>query len=305
MYILAIESSCDETSISIMDNGKIINNIIASQIDIHKEYGGVVPEIASRYHVENFPFVFLEAIKNIDISKVTHVAYTNEPGLIGCLQIGYLVANAISISLNVPLIKINHILGHIYASAIDHEIKYPALALVTSGGHTQLMELSSKNKIKLLGETQDDAVGEVYDKVGRKLNLEYPAGPKIDKLASLGTANIKFPIAKTHNLDFSFSGLKSSVINYINNSKQRKEKIDVNNVCASFQKVAVQTLIEKTKLALDQKEYETVILAGGVSANSLLRTEFKKLHKNVVIPKLEYCTDNAAMIASACYHIHS
>ena len=305
MYILAIESSCDETSISIMDNGKIINNVIASQIDIHKEYGGVVPEIASRYHVTNFPFVFLEAMKKIDISKITHVAYTNEPGLIGCLQIGYLVANAISISLGVPLVKIHHIIGHIYASAINNKIKYPSLALVASGGHTQLIELQSKNQIKLLGETQDDAVGEVYDKVGRKLNLGYPAGPKIDKLALLGIPNIKFPIAKTHNLNFSFSGLKSSIINYINNSKQKNEKININNVCASFQKIAIQSLIEKTKLALQNKSYKTLILAGGVSANSLLRKEFRKLHENVIIPKLEYCTDNAAMIASACYHIHS
>ena len=301
MYILAIESSCDETSIALLKDNKIIKHIVSSQIDIHKEYGGVIPELASRLHVQNFPFVIKDALKGIDITKITHVAYTEKPGLIGCLQIGTLVASAISLSLNVPLIPIDHIEGHIFASAITNTIIYPALALVASGGHTQLIKLISPVEKYILGETQDDAVGEVYDKVGRKLGLPYPGGPKIDILAQKGKSSIEFPSPKTKNpLDFSFSGLKSSVINYIYNNKQRNNQINLNDVCTSFQKTAINVLLGRTKLALKQFDYQTLILSGGVSANSLLRKKIMDLHHHTIIPKLEYSTDNAAMIAKAC-----
>ena len=301
MYILSIESSCDETSMAILDGNKMIKNIVSSQIDFHKEYGGVIPELASRLHVENFPYVIESVLKNIDINKITHVAYTEKPGLIGCLQIGTLVASAIALSLNVPLIPINHIDGHIFAAAITNKITYPALALVASGGHTQLIKLISPVDKTILGETQDDAVGEVYDKVGRKLGLLYPGGPKIDLLSQKGKSSIEFPSPKTKNpLDFSFSGLKSSVINYIYNNKQRNNEININDVCASFQKTAINVLLDRTKLALKLFDYKTLILSGGVSANSLLRKKIMDLHSNTIIPELEYSTDNAAMIAKAC-----
>ena len=302
MYILGIESSCDETSIAIMDiqRKKVIKNIVSTQIDTHKEFGGVIPEIASRLHVNNFPFVLKKAISGIDISKIKYIVYTNNPGLIGSLQIGMLVANAIGQALNIPIYGVDHIIGHIYASGIENEIMYPALSLVTSGGHTQLVELSSPNKYNVLGETQDDAIGEVFDKVGRKMGLSYPAGPKIDKLSQKGIKTINFPIAKTiSKLDFSFSGLKSAVINYINTKTQKKENLNLYNLSASFQFAAITAVLEKTKHALKLKKYATLILAGGVASNTFLRIEIVKLHKNTLIPKMEYCTDNAAMICNA------
>ncbi|WGI36552.1 tRNA (adenosine(37)-N6)-threonylcarbamoyltransferase complex transferase subunit TsaD [Mesomycoplasma lagogenitalium] len=303
MTILAIETSHDDSSIAILENNKILKNIIFSQIDIHAKYGGTIPEIASREHVNNIALILQEIKKVIKLDKIDYIAYTKEPGLIGALQVGYLFASAISLAINKPLIAINHLDGHFFSGAIDNEILYPALGLLVSGGHTQILYAENENNIKIIGETLDDAVGEAYDKVARKLNLGFPGGPLIDKEYwnySGKRTSIKLTKPKTEEIyDFSLSGIKTQVINIINNFENRKLNVPVSEIAYEFQKTVVEYLIEKFSLAIKHYQVNSIVLAGGVSANKLLRQEFLKLHKNVITPDLKYCTDNAAMIAKA------
>ncbi|WP_338970139.1 tRNA (adenosine(37)-N6)-threonylcarbamoyltransferase complex transferase subunit TsaD [Spiroplasma endosymbiont of Labia minor] len=307
MLILAVESSCDEFSVSILKNGKIISNIISSQIEEHAKFGGVIPELAARLHLENFPHVLKTVFKNTNLSlnEIDYVAYTHEPGLMGSLLIGRLVAKTIAMYINKPLLQVNHILGHIYGSNINNEFVYPVLALVISGGHTHLQLLNSPLETKIIGETQDDAIGECYDKVARLLNLSYPGGPKLDRLAAMGDRNIyKLPSPKLidHDLNFSYSGLKTAANNLINNAKQKQEKINIENFAASFQYAAIKPLFMKLKIAINKFNPKTVTIAGGVAANSEIRKQLFELKNdynklNIIMPDLEYCTDNAAMIA--------
>ena len=309
MYILGIESSCDETSVSIVKNGcEEIATVIASQIDVHKSYGGVVPEIASREHVKCITIVLEECLKkaNMTMDEIDAVAITYGPGLIGSLLVGLEAAKTLSFVHNKPLIPIHHIAGHIYANSLVKEMEFPLLAVVVSGGHTELIEMKDHYKFEKLGGTLDDAIGEAYDKVARVLNLEYPGGPKVDKLAHEGKVTYKLPIPmQDDSYNFSFSGLKSAVINLVHNEKQRGEEIRVEDLAASFQKVAVEEIISKTKKAILDRNIKHVIVAGGVAANSGLREEMEKLTNelevSLSIPPLKYCTDNATMIAAAGY----
>lgn len=304
MKILGIETSHDDTSIALLEDGKILDLITISQIEIFKEFGGTIPELASREHVKNIHLILQLILKKWNLTELDYIAYTEKPGLIGTLQIGFLFANALALSYKKPLIPINHLEGHFYSAAIDSEIKYPALCLLVSGGHTQLMYIQNPYEIEIIGQTQDDAVGEAFDKVATKLNLGFPGGPIIDKLFKNKNDNsyYKLTIPKTENdLDFSFSGLKSQVINLYRNSIDRGKKLDEVKLACSFQKIAVQYLIEQTKKAIKKYEFKTLVLAGGVSANSLLREEFLKLSAKAIIPNLKYATDNGAMIAMCAY----
>jgi len=298
--IFSIETSCDETSIAAISNGKIIYHKTLTQIIKHKKFGGVIPELASRLHVNGIYELLKDFKTFFSFKEIKYVSYTESPGLIGSLQIGKLTAQALSRLLEVPLLPINHLFGHIFAASIDNKIEYPSLALIASGGHTQINLINSPHEIITLCKTNDDAIGEVFDKVARKLGFSYPGGPLLEKEAINGFANIKFPIpiAKNYNF-FSFSGLKSSVINYINNERQKKNEINTSNIAASFQAVAIKILIKKMAHHIsNNKNIKSIILCGGVASNKLLRKEFMLLHKNALIPKKEYCTDNAAMIAA-------
>ena len=308
-YILGIESSCDETSCSIVKNGCIeIATIISSQIDIHKDYGGVVPEIASRNHVKNITFVIEECLNeaNMTMDDIDAIAITYGPGLIGSLLVGVEAAKTLSFIYNKPLIPVHHIAGHIYANSLVKEMKFPLLALVVSGGHTELIKMEKHYSFKKLGGTLDDAVGECYDKVARVINLEYPGGPKIDELAHQGNCTYKLPVPlKDDSYNFSFSGLKSAVINLVHNEEQRKAEIRKADLATSFQNVAVAEIVNKTKKALEQENIKNLIVAGGVAANKGLREEITKLCEELSVslsfPPMKYCTDNAAMIAAAGY----
>ncbi|WKX02424.1 tRNA (adenosine(37)-N6)-threonylcarbamoyltransferase complex transferase subunit TsaD [Candidatus Mycoplasma mahonii] len=298
MKILAIESSHDDTSVVLFEDKKIIFDVSFAQTDFHKSYGGTVPEYAARKHCDILPIILDRFIKEQNLSDIDHIAYTNEPGLIGSLQMGRLFAYGLGFSLNIPVKPINHIFAHIYAVEFDHEIKYPALALIVSGGHTQLWNVKGINDIKLLGETRDDAAGEAFDKISRKLGAGFPGGPAISKLAEKGLNNINFKIQMTSGNDFSFSGLKTKVINYIHNLEQKNELINNENIACSFQDAIVSNLIDKTKQAFMKGDYKSIIIGGGVSANNLLRRrildEFASL---ALIPSKKFTTDNAAMIA--------
>ncbi|WP_374696331.1 tRNA (adenosine(37)-N6)-threonylcarbamoyltransferase complex transferase subunit TsaD [Spiroplasma endosymbiont of Polydrusus formosus] len=303
MVIIAIETSCDETSVAIFKNGKILANIISSQIKEHTKYGGVVPELASRLHLKNFSYVLSEALEkaNIKIIELQYIAYTAKPGLIGALHIGKIIAETLANYLNIPILPLNHLYGHIYASAIDNDFLFPLLAALVSGGHTQLILMKKHLDFEILGSTLDDAIGECYDKVARMLDLGYPGGPIIDKLASAGElGQYHFPLPLNDNsYNFSFSGLKSAVANLIV-KEQLNTKIKLSNFCATFQKTCVDIIMRKTKLAIKNFQPQKVTLVGGVSANSALRTAILNLattNLKVIIPELEYCTDNAAMIA--------
>ncbi|WP_338985258.1 tRNA (adenosine(37)-N6)-threonylcarbamoyltransferase complex transferase subunit TsaD [Spiroplasma endosymbiont of Diplazon laetatorius] len=306
MKILAIESSCDEFSVSIMSDGKVLSNVISSQIKEHSEFGGVVPELASRLHVENFHWVLSESLKEaqIKLEEIEVISYTANPGLIGSLIVGKLVAQTLALYLDKPLMEMNHIQGHIYGANIEEKFEYPTLALVVSGGHTQIQILKQPLDFKIIGSTQDDAVGECYDKVARVLGLKYPGGPKIDELAKSGNENkYLLPISKNdETYDFSFSGLKTASLNLINKLNQNKEEININDFCASFQKTAIETLMIKFERAVKEFSPKTITVVGGVSANSRIRETFLEIGKKyqinkVIVPKMEYCTDNAAMIA--------
>ena len=312
IYILGIESSCDETSVSIVKNGNTeIATVISSQIDIHKDYGGVVPEIASRNHVKNITIVLEECLQkaNMKMEEIDMIAVTYGPGLIGSLLIGLEAAKTLSFIYNKPLIPVHHIAGHIYANALVSEFKFPTLALVISGGHTELIEMKEHYSFKRLGGTLDDAIGECYDKVARVIGVEYPGGPKIDKLAKIGKQTYKLPIPlKDESYNFSFSGLKSAVINLSHNYEQKGTAIIKEDLAASFQKVAVESIITKTKKAIIEKNVKSIIVAGGVAANSEVRNQItnlgQELNIEVSIPPITYCTDNAAMIAAAAYYAY-
>ena len=307
IYILGIESSCDETSFSIVKNGCTeIATVISSQIDIHKDYGGVVPEIASRAHVKNVTFVLEECLKKakMTINEIDAIAVANGPGLIGSLLVGLETAKTLCWLYNKPLIPVHHIAGHIYANNLVKKMTFPLIALVISGGHTELIYMESDYHFKKLGGTLDDAIGECYDKVGKVINVNYPAGPEVDRLAHLGEHSYKLPIPlDDDSYNFSFSGLKSAVINLSHNEEQRGNMINKENLCCSFQDVVCEILTKKTLSAINEFKVNNLILAGGVSANMGIREHFKSLCElrgiNYTFPDIKYCTDNAAMIAAA------
>ncbi|MCU9602501.1 tRNA (adenosine(37)-N6)-threonylcarbamoyltransferase complex transferase subunit TsaD [Pallidibacillus thermolactis] len=308
-YILGIETSCDETAAAVIKNGKeIVSNVVASQIDTHKRFGGVVPEIASRHHVEQITMVIEEAMNNagIGFSQLSGVAVTAGPGLVGALLIGVEAAKSIAFAHSLPLIPVHHIAGHIYANRLVTELQFPLLSLVVSGGHTELIYMKEHGHFEVIGETRDDAAGEAYDKVARVLHCPYPGGPHIDRMASEGEATINLPRAwlEEGSYDFSFSGLKSAVINTVHNAKQRGETIKPENLAASFQESVVEVLVEKTIRAAKEYNVKQILLAGGVAANNGLRTALRKAvaeleNIELIIPPLKLCTDNAAMIAAA------
>lgn len=312
MYILGIESSCDETSASIVKNGTTeIATVISSQIDIHKSYGGVVPEIASREHVKNITIVLEECLEkaNMTMEQIDAIAITYGPGLIGSLLVGLEAAKTLSFIYNKPLIPVHHIAGHIYANSLVKELEFPLLAVVVSGGHTELIEMSQHYRFNKLGGTLDDAIGECYDKVARVIGLEYPGGPKIDKLAAIGKPTYKLPVPlKDDSYNFSFSGLKSAVINLAHNEEQRGAKINKEDLATSFQTVAIEAITSKVRKAVIDKNIKTVIVAGGVAANQGLRNAMEKLtkelHVDLSIPPMKYCTDNATMVAAAGYYAY-
>ncbi|MGG2104817.1 tRNA (adenosine(37)-N6)-threonylcarbamoyltransferase complex transferase subunit TsaD [Lysinibacillus pakistanensis] len=306
--ILAIESSCDETAAAIIRNGcEIVSNVVASQIESHKRFGGVVPEIASRHHVEQITVVIEEALAqaNINPSDLDAVAVTEGPGLVGALLIGINAAKAFAFANNLPIIGVHHIAGHIYANALVQPMEFPLLALVVSGGHTELVYMKEHGSFDVIGETRDDAAGEAYDKVARVLNLPYPGGPRIDKLAQEDCEAVSFPRVwlEEDSYDFSFSGLKSAVINYKHNMDQRGEKISPTAVAKGFQESVVEVLTAKTLRAAREYKVKQVIAAGGVAANKGLRTSLEKVFAvegiPFFVPPLKLCTDNAAMIGAA------
>lgn len=309
MNILGIESSCDETSASIVQDGvKEIATVVSSQIDIHKEYGGVVPEIASREHVKNITIVLEECLlkANMTMDDIDAIAITYGPGLIGSLLIGMEAAKTLSFVHQKPLIPVHHIAGHIYANSLVHEMKFPLIALVISGGHTELIYMKNHYSFQKLGGTLDDAVGECYDKVARVLNVPYPGGPLVDKMAHEGNSSYSLPIPlQDDSYNFSFSGLKSAVINLVHNEEQRGNAIRPDDLAASFQNVVVESITSKTMKALKDYDVHQLIVAGGVAANRGIRERLKVLceenHVDCSFPPIEYCTDNAAMIAAAGY----
>lgn len=312
MKILAIESSCDETSAAVVEDGKILHsNVVASQIKSHKRFGGVVPEIASRHHVEYITLIIEEALKkaNCTLNTIDAVAVTQGPGLVGALLIGISAAKAIAYAADLPLIPVNHMAGHIYAANLNDDLQYPLLALVVSGGHTELVYMRAESEFEIIGETRDDAVGEAYDKIGRTIGVPYPGGKHIDEMAHLGQDTYDFPRAmiKEDNYDFSFSGLKSAFINKVHNAKQKGETLVDNDLAASFQAAAVEVLVAKTIRAAKKLSIKQVVLAGGVAANSALRVELKRAVQeelselSLIIPPLSLTGDNAAMIGAAAY----
>ena len=306
VYILGIESSCDETSVAIVKNGReVLSNIISSQISIHEKFGGVVPEIASRNHVEAISNVTKRALEeaNMKIEDIDAIACTYGPGLVGALLVGVSYAKALNYASNKPLVGTNHIEGHIAANYITNkELKPPFLCLIVSGGHTHLVHIKNYKEFEILGKTRDDAIGEAFDKVARVIGLGYPGGPKIDKLAKDGEANINLPKTHFENLDFSFSGIKTAVINL----HHKNPDVNKADLAASFEKAVTDVLIENTLKAAEQLNIDTIALAGGVSANSYIRSKFLELektnNKKIYYPELILCTDNAAMIASAGYY---
>ena len=309
VYILGIESSCDETSASIVKNGvEEIATVISSQIDVHKDFGGVVPEIASRHHVKNITMVLEECLEkaNMTMNDIDAIAITYGPGLIGSLLIGLEAAKTLSFVYNKPLVPVHHIAGHIYANSLVKPLEFPLLAVVVSGGHTELIEMTKHYDFKKLGGTLDDAIGECYDKVARVIGLEYPGGPKIDKLAATGKDTYDLPVPlKDDSYNFSFSGLKSAVINLAHNEEQRGNDLNKEDLACSFQKVAVESIINKVRKAIVEKNIKHVIVAGGVAANQGLREAMTKLcnelNVDLSIPPMKYCTDNGTMIAAAGY----
>lgn len=312
MNILAIESSCDETSVSIVKDGfEEIATVVLSQMDVHKQFGGVVPEIASRYHVQNITMVIEECLVQAEMSMkdIDAVAVTYGPGLNGALLVGIEAAKALAYVSQKPLIKVHHIAGHIYANRLENEFKFPLISLVISGGHTEIIYMEDHYKFKKIGGTLDDAVGEAYDKVARIINLPYPGGPLIDKLSYEGTACYDLPTPLNDNsYNFSFSGIKSAVINLVHNEMQRGKKINSADLAATFQDRVVNILVKKTMKAVKEYGVGQLLIAGGVSANSLVRSSFedtcKKEEIELLIPKLKYCTDNATMIAAAAYYAY-
>lgn len=305
IIVLGIESSCDETSIAVVKNGReVLSNVVNTQIEIHTKYGGVVPEIASRNHILNISSVYKEAIKQAEVSynDIDAVACTYGPGLVGALLVGLSYGKALSYAINKSLIGVNHIEGHIAGNYITHQdLKPPFICVMMSGGNTQIVFVKDYTTFEVLGKTRDDAIGEAFDKIARVVGLGYPGGPKVDKLAQDGEANINLPKTHFDNLDFSFSGIKTSVINFNHNNSN----INKADLCKSFEKTVTEVLVENTKEAIKRTGINTIVLAGGVSANSYIRKEFEILQREgvkVFMPDMKLCTDNGAMIASAGYY---
>ena len=305
ILVLGIESSCDETSVAIVKNGReVLSNVIDTQIPIHEKYGGVVPEIASRNHIEAISRVTQKALEKakITFNDIDVIAPTYGPGLVGALLVGLSYAKALSFAIDKPLVGVNHIQGHIAANYITYqELEPPFICIMTSGGNTQIIHVKNYIEFEVLGKTRDDAIGEAFDKVARVVGLGYPGGPKVDKLAKEGNPNIQLPKTHFENLDFSFSGIKTAVIN-LNHNNPNINKADL---CASFQKTVTEILIENVEKAIKQTNIKTIALAGGVSANSYIRKKFNELENKgikIYMPDLKLCTDNAAMIASAGYY---
>ena len=305
VYILGIESSCDETAVSVVKNGRdVLSNVINTQIPIHTVYGGVVPEIASRNHIDNISSVTKKAIidANINLKDISAVACTYGPGLVGALLVGLSYGKALSYALNKPLVGVNHIQGHIASNYLTYkDLEPPFLCIMMSGGNTQIVNVKDYTDFEVLGRTKDDAIGEAFDKVARVIGLGYPGGPKIDKMAEGGVANIELPKTHIEGMDFSFSGIKTAVINL----NHKEQDINKEDLCASFEKAITDMLMEKVKLAVEKTNAKKIVLAGGVSANTYIRKEFEKMEIigiKVFMPDLKLCTDNAAMIASAGYY---
>ena len=311
-YILGIETSCDETSVSIVKNGvDEIATVVLSQMDTHAKFGGVVPEVASRMHIESITLVLEECLKKsgMTMDDIDAIAVTYAPGLIGCLLVGVTFASALSYIYNKPLVPVHHIIGHIYANNLKKRLEFPLISLVVSGGHTEIVYMDKDYSFKKIGGTLDDAVGEAYDKVARVINVPYPGGPEVDRLAHIGKDIYELPLPlddDTYN--FSFSGLKSAVINLMHNEKQRGNEIRKEDLACSFQNRVVEILTKKTMKALKEYNVNNLIVAGGVSANKGLRErltkECEKNNINISMPEIKYCTDNAAMIASAGYYAY-
>lgn len=307
--ILAIESSCDETAVAIIEDAKkIIASVVATQIDVHKKYGGVIPEIASRIHIENISIVIQECLEkaNMKIEDVDAIAFTQGPGLVGSLHVGVQAAKTLAWAFQKPLVPVHHIAGHIYANNLVTDMKFPLMALVVSGGHTELVYMKDEWSFEVVGTTQDDAIGEAFDKVGRVLNLPYPGGVYIDKLATQGKNIYKLPKPKPEKeLDFSFSGLKSGVLQFIKRCERNNETFTPEDLACSFQETTISCLLERADKALSQYQTKMLVLAGGVAANSCLRKRVHEMISNhhpqveCVIPPLSCCTDNAAMIGVA------
>lgn len=311
--ILAIESSCDETAAAVVKNGReILSNVISSQIDLHTLYGGVVPEIASRKHIEKINQVIEEALSEaqVTLEDITAIGVTYGPGLVGALLVGVAEAKAIAYAAKKPLVGVHHIEGHVSANFIEHpDLELPFICLIVSGGHTHLVVVKDYGEFEIIGRTRDDAAGEAFDKVARAVGLGYPGGPKVDKTAKEGNKHaVEFPRAKVEGApyDFSFSGLKSAVLNYINHAKMTGQEICVPDLVASFQNAVVESLVSRTVAAAKEYGYDKVAIAGGVASNSALRAEMKKAcrkaHLSFYHPSPIYCTDNAAMIGVAAYY---
>ena len=309
--ILALESSCDETACAILKNDELVANVISTQIEVHKKYGGVMPEIASRLHLENVLYVIDEALEkaNITMDEVSAIAITRGPGLIGALHVGLQAAKTLALIYDKPLIPVHHLTGHIYANEYVKPLSFPLLAVVVSGGNTELVYMKDHLEFEIIGETKDDAIGESFDKVARVLGLCYPGGVSIDRLAKEGEHTYKLPTPMMDgSLNVSYSGLKTAVINLVHKYEQNGEKVDINNMARSFQDTAVDELLVRVKKATKLYPVKQVVLAGGVSANSYLRSEIQRIYANtkieVIIPPIWCTTDNAAMIAKVGSYLY-
>ncbi|NMA50565.1 MAG: tRNA (adenosine(37)-N6)-threonylcarbamoyltransferase complex transferase subunit TsaD [Mollicutes bacterium] len=310
--ILAIETTCDETSISIVRNGNsCLSLVIATQMDIHAKYGGVVPELASRMHTEVITLVLEEALEkaNIKLDNIDAIAVSYKPGLLGSLLVGVEFAKVLSYTYNKPLIGVNHLIGHIYANNLESKLEFPLIALILSGGHTELLIMEKDYDFKILGSTLDDAIGESYDKVARVLGMKYPGGPNVEKAAKEGKNTYKLPKPlddDTYN--FSYSGLKSQVINLVNTLKMKGKRININDLACSFQTAAIDQITRKLDKAMENTNIKNVVIAGGVSANKYLKEEVQKIcdkhNGKLLVPRMLYCTDNAAMIGAAAYPLY-
>ena len=307
--ILAIESSCDETACAIIDEDlNILSSVVTSQIDVHARFGGVIPEVASRMHVEQISTIVDEALKqaNEKPENMSAIAYTMGPGLIGSLHVGGIAAKTLAFFYDKPLIGVHHLKGHIFINELLQPLKYPLMALVVSGGHTELVYIENENSFKIVGTTLDDAIGESYDKVARVLGLEYPGGPKIDKLAKEGKKNYQLPTPKVDGLNFSFSGLKNASLQLANKIERNGEELNKADLAYAFQETALNCLVDKAIKALDEYPCKMFVIAGGVACNSRLRELVSERIKGVdiILPPLKYCTDNATMIGVAAWHYY-
>ena len=309
--ILGLESSCDETSIAITRDGKLLSNVVATQIKMHQQFGGVMPEVASRLHAENIFFVLDEALReaNVTLEEIDAFAFTRGPGLIGALHVGMQMAKTLAMLYEKPLIPVHHLAGHIYANEYVNELKFPLLSIVVSGGNTEFVYMKSTMEFEIIGETKDDAIGECFDKVARTLGLPYPGGIPIDKLSKEGKHTYKLPTPlHDDSLNFSYSGLKTAVINLVNNEKARGNEINVPDLCKSFQDTAIGMVMDRLDKAIERYDIKQVVLAGGVSANSYLRERMHERLDNspidLIVPPIWCTTDNAAMIAKLGEHLY-